>query len=805
MKLFIVILLVFLSYQLNFGQENIRASGFVFENNSKTPLSFANIRAAGTTLGTAANKEGQYKIKLNKGSYKLIASYIGYISDTISIELSEDVSNLNFNLFETKINLPEVVITPGVNPALEIIRQAILKKQEREKKIISYEFDAYTKGSIKTENDIRAGQNSVSLGIGSSDSSELKITGIIENQSKGFYKKPRLYKEIILARKQTANVPPSVNTLTGGRLIQNFYSDDVNFLGRDIPGPVSDNALTFYDYFLEETIGLDKIKILKIYMQAQNPSDPAFEGYIFISDNSFELVKVDLQLNKAANFGGLFDTVNVFQQFSLFRDSISMPVDYRLFVTANYLGIARFRFEINTILYDYKVNNKLDDNIFDKAIVTVLPDADKKDSLFWQNIQTIPNTNEEEIAYKRIDSLKNVPRNFWDDFSILSTRIQLNENLSVSAPLAMYHFNPVEGNSIDFSAFLDDALDERLNSNLDLSYGFSDKKFKTDFSLQYFLGDYRTYYINFAAFNKTKILFGESDKYNLLTSTLLALLSKYSFRDYYYSKGFSLGVSSEVLPILRLGIGFENLHDQSAINNSDFSFFAKDKSYHLNSPVDNVKINAITAIFRIDPRDYIEDGFYRRRVGLGKTYFTLEGSLMYSNPNFLKSDVDFKRYDLTLFGTINSFKSTRLDIKLYGFYNNGKLPYQLFYSVPGNLDFASKSFSFRTLQVNEIISDRGVSLNLEYNFRDELFKLMGIPGLKDWGIQLNTFLNVLHSNPSDDAKLNTLLKSKSYLLLFYETGFSIGHVLIPIQIEFAWKLNHRDGNNFRIGLNTFIF
>ena len=148
-------------------------------------------------------------------------------------------------------------------------------------------------------------------------------------------------------------------------------------------------------------------------------------------------------------------------------------------------------------------------------------------------------------------------------------------------------------------------LDERLNSNLNFSYGFSDKKFKTDFSLQYLLGDYRTSEITFNAFNKIKILFGESDNYNELTSTLLALLSKYSFRDYYYSEGFSLGISGEVIPILRLGVGFENRQDKSAINLSDFSFFAKDKSYKTNSPIDDLKLNSVTANFNIYSRNYI--------------------------------------------------------------------------------------------------------------------------------------------------------------------------------------------------------
>lgn len=783
--------------------QQFNISGVVVDKKDN-PLSFSNIRVAESAYGTAANKNGQFNLKLKKGNYKLIASYIGFLSDTIDVEVNADIPLLVFKLEETKLNLPEIVITPGVNPAIEIIRKAIRRKQEREGKIQNYQFEAYTKGLIRTEDEIQAGQRSISLGVGSSDPSELKITGILENHSRGYFQKPSRYKEIILARKQSANFPPSINILTGGRLIQNFYTDDINFFGTDIPSPISNDALEYYDYYLDETLVLDSTKIYKIYMQTFNHSNPGFDGYLFISENTFDLLKVDLQLNKAANFNGLFDTVNVFQQFSAFTDSIVMPVDYRLFVTANYLGIARFGFELNTILYDYKLNDKFDEDIFDKAIVTVLPDADKKDSLYWRDIQSIPNTNEEASAYMRIDSIKNLPQNFWDNFSLLSTRIQLLEKFSVSAPLAMYHFNPVEGHSVDFGLFLEQALDQRLNSNLNFSYGFSDKIVKSNLSVRYLLGDYRTYQINFSAFNKAKILFGESDNYNELTSTLLALLSKYSFRDYYYSKGFNLSMSGEILPVLRLGAGFDNLTDRSAVNNSDFSFFSKEKQYHINKSIDDIKLNLLTFNFSFDPRDYIEDGFYRRRVNFGQSYFKISGSLTHSSTNLLKSDVNFDKYEMILTGNVNSFKSSNLNFKLNAVYNTGELPYQLFYSIPGNLDLASKSLSFRTLRVNEVLSDRAISLWLEYNFRDELFKLLGIPGLKDWGIQLAAFMNGLYSNPSKEAKANQLFKSNDYLTPFYEAGFSLWHLLIPLQIEFAWKLNYRGQNNFRVGLNTFI-
>jgi hypothetical protein len=40
---------------------------------------------------------------------------------------------------------------------------------------------------------------------------------------------------------------------------------------------------------------------------------------------------------------------------------------------------------------------------------------------------------------------------------------------------------------------------------------------------------------------------------------------------------------------------------------------------------------------------------------------------------------------------------------------------------------------------------------------------------------------------------------------FYEIGFGIGQGIIPLQLEFAWKLNYRGNNNFVVSLNTFAF
>jgi hypothetical protein len=798
--LFIVLLFPLISIQAQ--QYTIRGS--VKDIQSDKNLGYANIRVLGSMVGTAANLEGKYELKLKPGNYNLIASYIGYYSDTVTVELNKDIPDLDFQLKETNLPLPEVVVHPGENPAIEIIKKAIEKKKEREKKLNSYEFEAYTKGIVRTEKDFAARGNTVSLGVGVNDTTELKITGILENQSKGYFLKPDFYKEIILARKQSANFPPSINIVTGGRLIQNFYEGDINFFGSDMPGPLSNNALDYYYFYIEKVLALDNKKIYKIYMATESSVDPGFEGSVYIADITYDLIKVDLQLNRAANIGGIFDTINVFQQFGSY-DDIYMPVDYRVFLKANILGIARIGFELNTVLYDYKINPPLSSKDFTKAIVTVLPDADKKDSLYWASSQTIPNTLEEEEAYERIDSLSRAPVTFWDRFSFLSTSTYLTDNFATNGTLNLYHFNRVEGHALKLGLYVDDYLDQRLNSQLEFSYGFSDKKFKTDFSAEYLLGDYRTYSITFNAYKKLKILFGDSDSYTDLTATLLALLNKEEFRDYYYSNGFDFKLEGEIFPVLKLSAGFINTTDNTAKINSNFSFFRKDRIYRSNPPVYETKINAVTAGFVLDFRRYIENGYYRRRTSLGRSNIIFSGNVTYSNTDFLNSGLDFTVYRFYINSFIRTFHSANIRMRLFGMYNNGTLPYQALYALPGNINAISKNFTFRTLRINEVFGDRVATFNLEYDLHDEIFRFMNIPGLRSWELNLNLFFNTAVTRIGDNSRAILSTAVNSFEKPFYEIGFGIGQGIIPMQLEFSWKLNHRGSNNFVISLNTFAF
>jgi hypothetical protein len=397
--------------------------------------------------------------------------------------------------------------------------------------------------------------------------------------------------------------------------------------------------------------------------------------------------------------------------------------------------------------------------------------------------------------------VESAPKPFLSDYSFLDSRINLSDNLSVSAPIAMYHFSRVEGNALDFGIFVDDAFNRRFNSSLKMSYGFSDDKFKQDFSAGYLLGDYRTWEVKFRAFNKLKILFAESDNYGELFSTLVTLFSKNEFRDYYYSKGIALGVEGEVFPILNLRAGFSNNTDNSAYVNTNFSFVNKEKSYRANPLIYETRISSFNLGFDIDFRDYIEDGYFRRRTSLGRSYFLLSGDITYSNPDFISSDIKFTTYQLSAKAFVRTFKSASMNINVYGRSTDGATPYQNLFTLPGNIDVIFNPNTFRTLNVNEITGDRIFMLNFNHDFRDEIFRMMNIPGLKNWEVLFSLIFNTAIADITSESEAILTNPVKTFKHPFYEIGFGLGQGLLPFKLELMWKLNYKDGNNFRIGLN----
>lgn len=808
----VIALLIFIFAQALAAQQ-VTLTGKITESKGGTPLSFANLRVKGTTGGTAANQEGEYSLKLAKGKHTIIASFIGYRSDTVTVTLSNNLE-YDFVLSPIPIRLEEVTVLPGINPALAIIERAIEQKNRRDSLLNSYVFTAYTKGIIKTTEDLLSTDSGFDLSLDDPDSTEdkLKITAIMENESKGYYKEPDQYKEEIIARKQTSNLPSSINILTGGRIIQNFYSDDIEFFDRPLLSPLADDALSFYFYYIRDTLAYDNQTVFEIYFAPDEPSDPGFYGNMYITDKTYDLVKMDVYLNSAANPGGLFDEVNVFQQYLPYGErNIYMPVDYRIFVRGNFLGLVEFGYELNSIMYDYEINSGISDSFFDMAVITVKPDADKKEETYWNSIQTIPTTESEAVAYERIDSLESQPTSAWSNFLSLSDKVNVSKHFHVTGPIGLYHFNKVEGHALNMGLSGGALLDRRFRFSYDTQYGFADERFKQDFYAEYLLGKYRTTKLSLTAYHSITNLFRDSDRYNKFTSTWEALTQRNDFREYYYTNGFEAMIASEIFPVLELRLGFMNRTDRSATNQTNYAFFDEEflifdpqPRHNPNEQVYDVRVNAVKAGFKLDFRKYIEDGYFRRRVGFNNPLPVLSAQLTLSDEDF-GSEMNFKMYEATLDGGFSTLGAMRMRYEIKGVYSDGAVPYQMLYSLPGNIESSGKNFSFRTLQFGEVYGDRVATIALQHDFRDDLFRWLSIPGLKDLQLQLGGHFTIGWLDLSSETKE---ILPTGYIIIqhpYYEAGFSLGHILLPLKFEFTWRLNNPGfGDSFMFGINTFI-
>lgn len=93
-------------------------NGSVFDKKNNETLIGVSVLIKGTTNGTTTNTDGQFEIaNLEPGKYILVASLVGYNTKETEVQISAgQKANIQFELYESLIQLDELVITGVVNP-----------------------------------------------------------------------------------------------------------------------------------------------------------------------------------------------------------------------------------------------------------------------------------------------------------------------------------------------------------------------------------------------------------------------------------------------------------------------------------------------------------------------------------------------------------------------------------------------------------------------------------------------------------------------------------------------------------------
>ncbi|NQU05844.1 MAG: carboxypeptidase-like regulatory domain-containing protein, partial [Calditrichaeota bacterium] len=110
----IILIVMFTVIQGNAIAENIAIRGFVTDATSGEPLLVASVIIEGTERGASTNLDGYFIINyVERGSYNLIASYLGYENTIVPIVVMDDrMEPLHIELqpASVKLEVAEVIL-----------------------------------------------------------------------------------------------------------------------------------------------------------------------------------------------------------------------------------------------------------------------------------------------------------------------------------------------------------------------------------------------------------------------------------------------------------------------------------------------------------------------------------------------------------------------------------------------------------------------------------------------------------------------------------------------------------------------
>lgn len=302
-------------------------TGKVYDSDTKEPLPFVPVLIKGTTAGATTDFDGNFSISTSATGDSIIASYMGYKKTTRAI-ISGTNQEVNMPLFLEGVNLMEVTIKPGENPAHRIVKNCIAQKPNNDKqKLHAYQYESYNKVEFdlnRISKEMREKKifkpikfvfdNVDSLNSGERPSLPIFI---IESISDLYYRtNPKLKKEIIKASKITGIENTSISSVMGDMYQNiNVYDNSILVFGKQFTSPISDNGLFYYKYYLEDSLFIGNKWCYHIRFKSKRENELCFSGNMWIADSTWAIKRLEMSIPKDANIN-FINAANIIQEYA---------------------------------------------------------------------------------------------------------------------------------------------------------------------------------------------------------------------------------------------------------------------------------------------------------------------------------------------------------------------------------------------------------------------------------------------------------------------------------------------------------
>ena len=587
------------------------------------PLPFVTIFQEDTYNGTTSNEQGNYEFNLKKKEKQTVVfQFLGFKTQKVVIQTDKLPYSLHIKMIEESFSLNEVIINKKNNPALAIIKSAIASRKQNTKKTNRFNANFYSRGIFKLKNAPKKilGQKIGDLD-GALDSTGTGIISLSETFSKIAFEKPNNLKEVVTASKVSGRDNGySYNTATSS--FYDFYDNTIDFSVQMI-SPIANNAFNYYNYTLESTFFDENTNMInKIKVIAKRDSEPVFEGYIYIVEDSWAIYAVDLDIKGYRIKEEFLDVMTLKQNFSYNNSNkIWAKNTQSLEITAGAFGI-KFTGKYNYVYSNYEFINAFAPKTFTNEITRIEINANKKDSLFWTTNRPIPLTNEESMDYFRKDSIYKVRNSekYLDSVDTKENKFKIlkllsgytyknsSEKYSFSYEgllnLGSLSFNTVQGYNFDSGFKYTNWKNQESKGiytsiSTKLNYGFAEDRLRVtgQFIHRFNNQNYATLYMTGGSSVKQ---FNPNEPISKVINTISSLAFKNNFMKLYNLESAAIGYNQDVANGVNLNGKIEYQQRKPLYNNTDFSFFNKDDLYTSNNP--------------LAPNDFTTPGFEKHHL-----------------------------------------------------------------------------------------------------------------------------------------------------------------------------------------------
>ena len=406
--------------------------GVITDSLTHEPLMYITVQYEGKGVGGISNAEGEYQVETRKGWNELTFSAIGYI--TKKVKFAPGTKVLNVALAPADVMLSEVVVKPKKekysrknNPAVEFMKKVIehkkaLKLRKRLLPVPEVRKDedvhqrrhagrkwrkASTRNSLfKDQVEVSPKTNKMILPI-----------SIKETASRTIYRKSPKSEKTIIEGMNSNGIEEFFNTgdmlgtiLTDVFSDVNIYDDDIRLLQRRFVSPIGRGAISFYKFYLMDTLMVDKQECVHLTFVPQNPQDFGFTGHLYVvKDSTYAVKKAVMNLPKKTGVN-FVENLDIVQQFEQLPDSNWVLTDDDMTVELALMkGIQGLEVQRTTKYSDYKFD-EIEPRLF-RLKGSVIKEANMlaKSDEYWAKVRQVPLTKKESSMDVFMNRIEQIP------------------------------------------------------------------------------------------------------------------------------------------------------------------------------------------------------------------------------------------------------------------------------------------------------------------------------------------------------------------------------------------------------------